>query len=80
MFTVFTIVLIGFMCLCAGFFTRELRDRLKRVETALRVLLERQKVEEEKEKKMGFATPMTMEELRNMEEEERINALNVQEL
>lgn len=76
MITLFTVVLVGSICLCVGFFSRELRDRLKRVESALRVLLVRQAKEEQKEKKMGYAEPMSMVEYNELEDEAKINALN----
>lgn len=69
--------LTGFGC---GYFVRELRNTLKRIEMALRVLVERKdKVEAQevaKKKGMSFGTPMSMAELAEMEDEERIDALN----
>lgn len=63
-----------------GYYHRELSERLLRIEKGLQRLLERQKVEEQKDKKMGFAEPipMTMDQFREAEEEARIARLNEQ--
>lgn len=59
-----------------GYFTREVREALKRIELTLKVLIARQKKEEQQEKKMTFASPMTMDEYREMEDDAKIQALN----
>lgn len=64
----------------AGYLTRELKEAIKRIELALKVLVQRQKRDEAQEiakkKGMSFGDPMSMADLANMEEEERIEALN----
>lgn len=71
------VALMGFGC---GYFVHELRNTLKRIELALRVLVERKdKVEAQevaKKKGMSFGAPMSMAELADMEDQERIDALN----
>lgn len=80
MFTVFIIILVGALGLCVGWFGRETREYLKRIEKALKILVERQQHEEAQEiakkKGMSFGDPMSMAELADMEDEERIDALN----
>lgn len=80
MITTFIIILVGALGLCVGYFSREVRDYLKRIEKALKILVERQKREEAQEiakkKGMSFGDPMSMAELADMEDEERIDALN----
>jgi len=65
-----------------GYFSRETKDALRRIELALKVLVNRQKQEEAQEiakkKGMSFGAPMSMAELADMEDEERIDALNAQ--
>lgn len=66
--------------LAVGWFGREVREGLKRIEQALQVLIQRKdKVEAQEiaqKKGMSFGSPMTMSELAEMEEEERIAAVN----
>lgn len=63
--------------LLVGFFAREVWLVIKRIEMAVRVLYVRQKKEEQKEKRMGLAGPvMSMEEYMQLEEDERLEALN----
>lgn len=66
--------------LAVGWFGREVREYLKRIEQALKILIQRKdKVEAQEiaqKKGMSFGSPMTMSELAEMEEEERIAAVN----
>lgn len=64
------------MGLAGGYFSREVRNMLKRIEMAVQMLYSREKTKEQKEKKMGLAEPMTMAEYMEMEEEDRLDALN----
>jgi hypothetical protein len=74
------IILVGLIGAATGFFSREIRETLKRIELALKVLVQRKdKVEAEevaKKKGMSFGSPMSMAELAEMEDEERIAAIN----
>lgn len=76
------IVLVGFLGVLLGFYAREVREYLKRIEAAVKVLVERKdKVEAQeivKKKGMSFGAPMSMAELAEMEDEERIAAINSQ--
>lgn len=66
--------------LAVGWFGREVREGLKRIEQALRILIQRKdKVEAQEiaqKKGMSFGGPMSMSELAELEEDERIEALN----
>lgn len=77
MLTVLISIAIG---LAVGWFGREVREGIKRIEQALRVLIERKdKVEAQEIAKKGgmsFGGPMSMSELAEMEDEERLEALN----
>lgn len=61
-----------------GYFIREFREQLKRIELGLRVFVKKREQQEAAEKKMSYAGPMTMQELNDMEEEAKIEALNLQ--
>lgn len=60
--------------LIIGYFFREIRETLRRIEKAIKRLMERQP--EEQKKNMSFGEPMSMQDLEEMEDEARINALN----
>jgi hypothetical protein len=80
MLTAILIVLVGLLGLAIGYFSRETKETLRRIEAALKVLVQRKdKVEAQeiaKKKGMTFGSPMTMSELAEMEEQERIDVLN----
>lgn len=63
-----------------GYLSREIREYLKRIEAALKILVQRKdKIEAQeiaKKKGMSFGSPMTMSELADMEDSERIETLN----
>lgn len=71
------ILLASLLCLIlgltGGFFAREVYNKLKRIETVVRVLYARQKKEEQQEKKMGFADPINFEELTDAEKIDYLN-------
>lgn len=75
------VIFVAFIALAVGYYARELKESLKRVELALKVLVNKRRQEEAQEiakkKGMSFGAPMTMEELAEMEDEERIAAINV---
>lgn len=78
--TLLIILLSTAIGLTVGWFGREVREGFKRIEQALQVLIQRKdKVEAQEiaqKKGMSFGSPMTMSELAEMEEEERIAAVN----
>lgn len=85
MITLFLIILTGCVGIGIGYLTRELKEAIKRIELTLKVLIQRQQkqeeqeiIEEAKRKTMSFGEPMTMAELQEMTDEERIQAFNVQ--
>jgi len=83
MLTAVLVVLVGLIGACIGYFSREIRETLKRIELALKVLVQRKdKVEAQevaKRKGMSFGSPMSMSELAEMEESERLELFNSQQ-
>lgn len=75
-----TVILVGILGLMVGYLSREIREYLKRIEAALKILVQRKdKIEAQeiaKKKGMSFGSPMTMSELADMEDSERIETLN----
>lgn len=75
-----TVVLTLILGVAVGWFGREVREYLKRIEQALKILVQRKdKVEAQqiaKKAGMSFGDTMSMSELAEMEDEERLEALN----
>ena len=74
MFTALLFVFVGLSSAILGYFTREAREALKRIELAVKILLQRK--DKEDKKGMSFGDPLTIEEFNELEDEARINALN----
>lgn len=76
------IVLVAFIALGIGYYMRELKEIVARIEASVKLLIHRQQKEEAQEiakkKGMSFGAPMTMAELAEMDEEDRIAAVNQQ--
>lgn len=70
------LVLVALTGAIVGFFYRKLYEILKRIEKAAKVLVQRAHKEEQKEKKMGFAEPLTMEKYSEMDDEDRLALIN----
>jgi len=73
--TILIALATAILSLLVGFFAREVRDYLKRIETAVRLLYARQNEAEDRAKKMGMADPAEFN-WDAMDDQEKINFLN----